>query len=294
MNEKRMKTESTFEPGGADVLSGGVLGKHLSYFAAMVIGEGGASVEVAHVILNNLIKNSNLNLRMGIFRLDLPFPVNLALTGGEDIPYLVYEYASEADEGEFSLAEPQVGISAYGFLPQVLDGLRYEVALVNGTNVEADVNNRPDIYLRLNQSVWINNAPFRAGILYYLGKQGVDSVNNFNRFGFDFELYDPWTKKVNLFFQYMTAQDKLPGETIKMNGGFVGANLFLIPEKLYAQVRYDFLKAGEKNETQIDIGLKYHFMPNLYLTIDYMRKMEKEGGMKMTMNMLMTMFHILF
>ncbi len=275
------KSTFTFARTGADIFTAGTLGKHLSYFAAVVVdpAEGGgyeAAVEVAHVIYNNILPMSNLNLKFGSFRLDLPYPVNLALS---ESGYLVYEYASEVEVGgnvqaEFSLAEPQLGVSAYGFLPQVLDGLRYEIALVNGTNVNEDIDNTPDLYVRLNQSVWVNNAPFRAGILYYLGKmKGSEQENKFNRFGFDAELYDPWTKKVNVYFQYLTATDKITGgEEKKMNGGFIGANVFILPEKLAGYTRYDFIKAGDQKTNQITLGLRYHFLPNVFLTAEYSRQ----------------------
>ncbi len=292
------KSTFTFARTGVDIFTAGTLGKHLSYFAAVVVdpAEGGGyetAVEVAHVIYNNILPMSNLNLKFGSFRLDLPYPVNLALS---EAGYLVYEYTSEVEkngqvEAEFSLAEPQLGVSAYGFLPQVLDGLRYEIALVNGTNVNEDIDNTPDLYLRINQSIWINNAPFRAGILYYLGTmKGSQQENKFNRFGFDAEAYDPWTKKVNVFFQYLTATDKIGDEEKKMNGGFIGANVFILPEKIAGFARYDFMKVGDEKTNQITFGLRYHFVPNVFLTGEY-SQMKSEMG-KTQMFMLMT--HFLF
>ncbi len=298
MRGKHMSSSFTFARTAADIFTAGTLGKHLSYFAAVVVdpAEGGgyeAAVEVAHVIYNNILPMSNLNLRFGSFRLDLPYPVNLALN---EAGYLVYEYASEVEKGgeveaEFLLAEPQLGVSAYGFIPQILDGLRYEVALVNGTNAVEDIDNTPDLYIRLNQSVWVNNAPFRAGILYYLGKmKGSQQENNFNRFGFDVEFYDPWVKKVNINFQYLTATDKVAGEEKKMNGGFIGANVFILPEKLVGFTRYDFMKVVDQKTDQVSIGLRYHFMPNVYVKGEYIRT--KEGEMLMQHFMIIT--HFLF
>jgi len=292
------KSTFTFARTGADIFTAGTLGKHLSYFAAVVVdpAEGGgyeAAVEVAHVIYNNILPLSNLNLKFGSFRLDLPYPVNLALS---EAGYLVYEYASEVEkdgqvEAEFSLAEPQLGVSAYGFLPQVLDGLRYEVAVVNGTNVNEDIDNTPDLYVRLNQSVWVNNAPFRVGVLYYLGTmKGSQQKNNFNRFGFDAELYDPWTKKVNINFQYLTATDKIANEEKKMSGGFIGANVFILPEKLVGFTRYDFIKVDQEKTNQFTIGLRYHLAPNVFVTGEFTNS--KTGDMMMNMFMFMT--HFLF
>ena len=300
-NGQHKSSTFTFARTGADIFTAGTLGKHLSYFAAVVVdpAEGGgyeAAVEVAHVIYNNILPMSNLNLKFGSFRLDLPYPVNLALS---EAGYLVYEYASEVEAGgqvqsEFSLAEPQLGISAYGFLPQVFDGLRYEIALVNGTNVNEDIDNTPDVYVRINQSVWVNNAPFRAGVLFYNGKmKGTEQENKFNRFGFDAEAYDPWTKKVNVYFQYLTATDKIGDEEKKMNGGFIGANVFILPEKLVGFTRYDFIKVGSEKTNQFSLGLRYHLAPNVFLTGEYMwMKTEAEGTTKSQSFMLMT--HFLF
>lgn len=303
-NGVHKRSTFTFARTGADIFTAGTLGKHLSYFAAIVVdpAEGGgyeAALEVAHVIYNNILPMSNMNFKFGSFRLDLPYPVNLDIS---ETGYLVYEYVSEVSAGgtteaEFSLAEPQLGASIYGFIPQVLDGLRYEVALVNGTNVNEDIDNTPDLYIRLNQSVWVNNAPFRAGILYYLGKmKGNQQENKFNRFGFDAEFYDPWTKKVNVYFQYLTATDKVTGEEEKkMNGFFIGGNVFILPEKLVGFTRYDFMKVSDQKTNQISIGLKYHFMPNVFVTAKYIwEKMEMQMGMQMKMQNFMVMTHFLF
>jgi hypothetical protein len=79
-NGQHKSSTFTFARTGADIFTAGTLGKHLSYFAAVVVdpAEGGgyeAAVEVAHVIYNNILPMSNLNLKFGSSA--LIFPIQL-------------------------------------------------------------------------------------------------------------------------------------------------------------------------------------------------------------------------
>ena len=169
-------------------------------------------------------------------------------------------------------SSPQLGISLFGFIPDILDGTRYEVALVNWHK-----NKRPDWFFRLNQTFYVHDAPFRVGVIYLNGRHQVDEIgfrSDFWRFGIDAELYDPWTKKVNIQFQYLKGSDddvelEEGLQERDMNGGFIGANIFLLPEKLIAFGRYEWLNAEPQETRRWTSVLRYHLTPNVFIDLIY-------------------------
>ena len=175
------------------------------------------------------------------------------------------------------LGRSQLGVSIFGFVPTILDGLRYEIALTNWRKEK-----RPDVFIRVNQTVYVNSAPFRLGILYFNGRnqfelEEMSFYEDFHRFGVDAELYDPWTKKVNVQFLWMTGKDD-DAEPLEsglqertMNGGLIGTNLFLIPEKLVVHGRFEWLNADPESWRQWVGVLRYHFTPNVFMDFMFHR-----------------------
>ncbi len=264
--------ELSFEPSGLDLFTAGTIAKHLSYFLAAPIGIDGPgqfspSIETMSIMFNNLLGpdgQSNLNFRFGRYRLWNTFPDNTSLVESAD--YLIYDY--DPAQGSLLIAEPQWAASVYGFLPQVMDGLRYELALSDGTDGGASLKDNSATFLMLEQTEYIDNAPFRLGVYYYGGKQmvGVNTSDNLARMGFAVEANDPWTKRFDLSFQYMNAtDDNIGGVKQTMNGGFLGLNVLIVPEKLFVYGRYDFTKVTETSEKQNQWtgGVRYHFAPNV-------------------------------
>ncbi|GEM_PF-772969 len=288
---------SGFMKPGVDILSAGTLGKHLSYFFALPIETDGlAKVEMAYLIFNNLLNSPTtwLNIKVGLMRLDLPFPPNLALAGS-DHQILTLSPV----KGGVALAEPQLGASVMGMFTQVLDGLRYEVGIFNGTNTDDDNNMAKDFFARVNQTVYVNNAPFRFGMLLYTGKQPLQGIGmggadaSLTRTAFDFDLYDPWTKRVNLFGQYMigknddTDGEEMGNQPFEFAGGLLGVNVLVIPEQLTLFTKYDFVNVSkqwdldpavrqrygdEKSLSSISVGARFFFMPNVALQAEYIRQ----------------------
>lgn len=277
---------------GFDILSSGGLGSNLGYFGAIVVDPAGdgkyeAAVEAMYFTYRNLFggTSGNVNARIGKLRLLTPFPGNLSISQSGDLateynPEDVYGAGGNPTSGELLLQEPQFAFSLFGWVSTALDGLRYEIAYTSGTHGDVNLEDSRAIYVALNQTVFVESAPFRIGAFYYAGSQNVDTSgtgvlektsNTLSRFGIDAELYDPWTKRINLTFQYIIGKDdKIFDGTsfskLKMTGGFVGLTAVLKPEKFYAYGRYDFRNIDElqSKENQITIGLRHHFMPNVY------------------------------
>ena len=271
-NTQSTSDELSFEPSGLDLFTAGTISKHLSYFLAAPIGINGPgqyspSIETMSIMFNNLAGpdgESNLNFRFGRYRLWNTFPDNTSIVESAD--YLIYDY--DPAQGSLLIAEPQWAASVYGFFPQMLDGLRYEAAVSDGTDGGASLKSNEATFLMLEQTEYLDNAPFRLGVYYYGGKQLIanNSSDNLSRLGFAIEANDPWTKRFDLSFQYMNAtDDNIGGIKQTMNGGFVGLNVLIVPEKLFIYGRYDFTKVKETSEKQNQYtgGIRYHFAPNV-------------------------------
>ena len=272
---KTSSTENSFQPSGLDLFTAGTVAPHLSYFLAAPIGQTSPGtfapeIENMSIMFNNLLGpmgESNLNFRFGRYRLFNTFPDNTALVESAD--YLIYDYEPvEPLQGSLLIAEPQWAASAYGFFPQVMDGLRYEAALSNGTEGGINFKDNEAAFFLIEQTKYIDNAPLRVGGYYYGGKQLLaDSTSNkLHRVGATIEINDPWTKRFDLMGQYMKARDdNVEGAVQDMKGGFAGVNVLLMPERLFAYGRYDFVKVDQTDEKQNQYtgGIRYHFAPNV-------------------------------
>lgn len=283
-NTQSTNDKLSFEPSGLDLFTAGTIAKHLSYFLAAPIGITGpgqysASIETMSIMFNNLLGpdgQSNFNFRFGRYRLFNTFPDNTSLVESAD--YLIYDYEPVTPlQGSLLLSEPQWAASVYGFFPQLIDGLRYEAAISNGTAGDITFKNSEATFLMLEQTAYVNNAPFRLGVFYYGGQQMLadSSMNNLSRAGLAVEVNDPWTKRFDLSFEYMSALDNnVSGAKRTMNGGFVGLNVLIVPEKFFVYGRYDFtsVKVTTEKQNQYTGGVRYHFAPNVgaYLELSFL------------------------
>jgi hypothetical protein len=282
---------SGFADTGVDVLSGGTLTKHVSYFLGLPIEEGAVEVEQSLIILNNLLSSptTGVNLKIGKFFLDTPFAENLMVPGAVNQTL----FLSPVEEG-FALGSPQLGVAVMGLLTNVAGGLRYEAGIFNGNNISGDNNRAKDFYARVTQAVNINSAPLRVGVLVYHGKQPVgEADSSFNRVAFDFELYDPPTKRVYVYGEFMHGKDDDsdavdPGDQpFEFNGVFVGANVLVKPEQLLAFIKYDHLDVSKQFDldpaviadfgnvdtvSSIDVGIRYFLIANVALQVEFINE----------------------
>lgn len=277
-------TTNTFEGFGLDIFTAGTLGPHLSFFSAFPIDpvEGGhyeIGIESAQLIYANILGEmfGTLNARIGKMQLFLPFPGNLSMPMSDVLIY-GYEPLAGKTTGSLLFAERQFATSLFGLIPQFLDGLRWELAFTNGTQSDIDFKSSRAVYLALNQTVFVDNAPVRFGAFFYGGTQDVSDTsispspwsNSLQRLGIDLEVYDPWTKRINIYGQYLTAKDDNTdnaGGAITMNGGFAGVNFVLFPEQTYMYARFDYMNIKETDERQkqFTVGLRHHLMQNVLL-----------------------------
>jgi len=272
---KTTENKTAFEPSGLDLFTAGTIAQHMSYFLAAPIGQTGPgtfepTIETMSIMFNNLAGpdgDSNLNFRFGRYRLFNTFPNNTSLVESAD--YLIYDYEpAQPLQGSLLIAEPQWAASVYGFFPQIMDGLRYEAALSNGTEADINISDNQATFLMAEQTKYIDNAPFRLGVYYYGGKQMLadSSSNKLHRAGVALEINDPWTKRFDLSSQYMDAfDDNVGGAHQEMRGGFLGLNVLLLPERLFVYGRYDYTKVTQTDEkqNQFTTGIRLHPAANV-------------------------------
>jgi hypothetical protein len=279
-----------FETYGVDLFTAGDFSSRLSWYGDLTVDPGeGAGIESFFLIYHA----GDMNFTFGKQILRTLFPIQFTL-GTTD--YSAQSYDPFGDAGLSTTGVPAGGAntllmeeasyaaSVFGWVPDILNGFRYEVAVTSG-NDGVDLNDARALFVSADQTVYYaNNAPFRLGAWYYAGKQRLydqdatgawvfDGHNNSPwRLGVGADIYDPWMKKIDLTGQYMIANDDhiYNGSSFgqqRMTGSFVGLTAILLPEKMYAYGRWDNKKVDELNltDTQWTVGLKYHLVPNVYL-----------------------------
>lgn len=321
----------SFRDMGGHLWMGGTLGKHLSYFTALGIeqelevedGRFGSSThahwEQAFFQYNNIFNSRTgfANIKFGSFELELPFS-NLRRLSSELSQYEVYNL--QGVKGSFKLSSAQVGTSINGLKHLGVNSIRYELALVNGTNGNFDTNVEFDIYGRLAITRLFDGVmkSLRVGGLYYTGKQNlrdlsgnpyptsemidywkdeykinvhIDPENkSFYRWGLDLSLdVELLGYPVNFYGQYIVGHDddidmtdhdvpclscgsdgdeggggghKLAKSAevefedvvrpFDYSGGFVGADVILMPSKLYFIGRYDWVNVTNQWADPVD------------------------------------------
>ena len=287
--------QNTFSGIEVGLFSSASLGSHFSYFAAVpiIIANGSTSIEVeaAHLIYSDVLSDGtgSLNFRLGKFRIFSGFLKNVLLTGADPLVDLYDPLGGKTANDLFVANDPTFGVSAYGTLYAISEGLRWEVGATGGTKSDIDLNTARAVFGSLDQTLYLNNAPVRFGGFYYAGIQDITDTtmsatpwsNRVTRAGVDAEIYDPWTKRFDFFGEYSIGKDDkvdTAGNMYNMVGGFAGVNVIIAPEKFYIYGRYDWMNQKETsdNQHQIDLGFHYHLLPNVVFTGVYTMLMETQ------------------
>jgi hypothetical protein len=162
--EARIKTR-TFGIDRLELVWGGVAAKQASFYVAYrpplanaAFGERPdqeGELELAWVRFSDLGGKALFNLKLGSLEMDVPVSSRRRLTFSD---YPLYRYfprgSAVADDSDSALnwSDPQLGVELMGYQPS---GLRYAVAVINGTNNREDSNTALDYFGRVSH-------PFRA------------------------------------------------------------------------------------------------------------------------------------
>jgi hypothetical protein len=145
-------------PPGADILTGGVVAKDISYLVVVSgFGEDGtASLESAWARLDNLAGSRWLNLRIGKFELDEPASAhrNVTLTYG----YAAYGAHPAGTVVPFDMGENQVGVELDGH--DARSTTRYSLSFTSvngGEGLSKNGWSSPMVYGHVQQAVELGN-----------------------------------------------------------------------------------------------------------------------------------------
>jgi len=282
------------------------LGNHLSFYTGLPIDyfsgqQTQINVETANLMYTDALNDGtgSLNFRLGEFRFLIPYQHTVILANQDPLLYTYDPFANTPNgslvtrTNTLSYADPNFGVSAFGMIPGIGEGLRYDFGFSGGTSSDIDLKTSRAYFGGLNQTVYVDNAPVRFGAFYYGGSQLITNLadtsggvpapqwtNTSSRVGLNFEFYDPWTKRLDFYSQYLIGKDDnvdSVGTAYTMTGGFVGVNVIVFPEKFYVYGRYDINSVKETNDkkNQIDVGVQYHLLPNVIVTGVYTITNEK-------------------
>jgi hypothetical protein len=277
-----------FDGFGVDLLTAGDFSSHFSWYGDLTVDPSGAAGIESLFLIGHA---GSVNVSLGKQILRTFFPHQFTPTNGDYLAQAYDPYAISGIAGDTSargalpkagsnsllIEEASYAVSAFGWIPEILDGFRYQVAYTSG-NAALDIGENNALFLSADQTIlYANNASLRIGAWYYGGKQTMadtlaGEANAPSRIAVGIDIYDPWTKRIDVMGQYITAKDTkifdgtgYSNQTMK--GGFVGLAGIIVPEKLYAYARYDFMNVDQLDykETQTTIAARYHFLPNVYL-----------------------------
>jgi hypothetical protein len=273
---------STVELGGLDVLSGGMLGPRIGYFAVFVPGitesrgvaGQEATLEMASVVFSGLA-HGLLTVRAGRFE-----PAYAAISVKRQLsaaPVEVYDYSFPGGPA-FSEAQTGLEVRGGGYGP-----LRLMGGLVAGSSTNNSEDPPQDGYLRLEGVLGPGEgqtAGQRFGLTGYLGRArpeqageaGIGRAETFSRLGADVSLN---AAGLNLAAQYLWAQDAGPlwdrSDHTCWSGGFaelsgpLRANLVGFARLDYV-MEPDFL---DRSILRYTAGSRYYLEDNVALHLEY-------------------------
>jgi hypothetical protein len=132
---------------GMDLLTGGTLAQDVSFLVVPTgfTSDSGVTLESAWVRLDNLLKSSWLNLKVGRHEVDLPRsahrPWNLSSTG-----FLIYSYHPPGSISAYDMGQNQLGIEYMGHDRGSMNRLAVSVFTVEGTPGSSGAFDTPGIY----------------------------------------------------------------------------------------------------------------------------------------------------
>ncbi len=273
-----------FQLNGLDLLSAGLFGRNIGYFAVYVpeikerrgvVGQEG-TLEIANVVFTNLA-TSWLNVRAG--RME---PAYAATSPKRRLSFSSYEIYDYAFPGGLALSDVQTGVEVYGQgrWPGTGLALGYAAGYMNGAETNAADDGPADFYGRAYVVIGPGEgqtAGQRIGLVGYRGKARPDQVPTggqvpFTRYGLDASLN---VGQLNLALQYLRGTDAKELWEALDDGTFSGgfAELSWQPmTRLVAFTRYDTVNLPDfenSDRTAHTVGARYYLADQLALHGEY-------------------------
>ncbi len=251
---------NTFTPEEVEIMAGGTLGRHVSYFLdfPLVEGEfedgefiieGPEPPELAFISLNDIGTNDLFNVKLGIIELPLAFSANHRRLSAAE--YEIYAVSARdllgAGSGAVGLSsggkrlrlkKDQFGAEFFGNIYPERTGIpsliiRYNLGVTNATSVNTDNNQEKAVYGRL-EVTYLNHS------VGFFGLYDPNTVDENPPAGFPGDTNRAWrvgpdlsvrflNERLNLFSQYLFGRDSSPtgrGEALFYHGGFTELDYF--------------------------------------------------------------------
>lgn len=289
----------------AELFFGGPLGKNISYFAEMYVGENKVETE-PFLILDDILPNSALNFKIGAFHMEFPWLLHSVINKrpwGTNQKRIYNAAGTKINNFHWEAKGAEInGLSMAPFAEgkENLNPLKlwYAVGVFNGQGTGE--NKMTDLHLRglvtLNQH--------SAGIMYLRGEanNGLKDYK-YTRMAISGDI-NIERLNINPGF-YIFIEDDIDGTGKK--GKYTGPLLevtYPLTEKGVGMVlagRYEALKGkdGFKNDdlTSLRANLTYYFVPNMKLALELTqedRKDNKDKAKEIELTQLVAMFGVCF
>ncbi len=259
-------------PFSAKILTSGMLKKDIAYYFYFFFDERGGvtGIEDAFLIFNNIIKDKNIDIRLGQFQItDSMYPREQRLTF-QDYSY----YTTRVSDSGFNLVYDRASEISYNFNATEDFGVGLLAGVANGNGINTanndrnfDSDNFKNFYGRVNFSYGNQG----IGVYAYHGreKNSVEVKNNFFRIGpdFNFTLFDDW----NIWGSYLYGEDDnglfqtVGSGKIKSWGGFTGITHSLNDDWLLSLL-HNYVEVDRKPDLDVHVvtaNLSYYLMRNL-------------------------------
>ncbi len=261
----------SFQDFGLDILSVGTLAEKISYHLVFVLSDQSTiGLESAWIRLDDLADSSWLNLKAGVFEMDVPFSTKRILTLSAGYP--IYDYRPSGSVGEMSLSENQAGVELAG---HSADGvMRYAVAMIEGDNTQLGQKEpfSPDFFAHATYRLHGH----RIGAFGYYGQEATDFLHDtsgaviegtgknpkaFYRYGVDLNLRFGMLDLLILGMQGLEPKEAIDADAVtagiqaspqdgEFYGGFLEANLHLSP-RLVLIARYDLVRNSQQPDPSV-------------------------------------------
>ncbi|HEU4699482.1 MAG TPA: hypothetical protein VFS40_09900 [Gemmatimonadales bacterium] len=167
-------TQSGFDISGADLLLLGTLYRNITFgFVPTIDADGTVGIEAAFVRLDNLLKSSWANLKLGKFELDnLLSEKRIVTLSGNGGLYQSYHFVPIGDATTFGLGDNQIGAELMGHSANSYS--RYSLAVLTNTSGEPGLtaSGAYDGMLTLSQAVDAGRLGIeRLGVFGYVGQR---------------------------------------------------------------------------------------------------------------------------
>jgi hypothetical protein len=285
-NTPDVQETTEFLMNGVDVLSAGLLTQNIGYFAVIlpeiteskgVEGQKG-TLESGNVIFSNL-GTPWMNVRVGRFE-----PASTAFSVKRKLTVAPYEVYSFGAPGCVTFADTQDGLELSG----QGRGVGYALGYLNGSESNRSDDSPEDVYARASVVLGAGEgqtAGQRLGVIGYLGQARPDGAEEqsdrqgLSRFGGDVSLN---LKQCNLAVQYVVGEDDRlfwnTDDDVEFTGGFVELS-YMPRTSVVGFARYDWVDTPSEIDQDIERwtgGLRYYFVDNLALHMEYSQRTEHQ------------------